>query len=150
MKSIKPIAKKAAKAAHKSKGGRPQAVIDSRLVEQLASIGCTLNEMAAACNCHKDTLTGRFSAEIEKGRENGKTRLRKKQIEVALSGNVAMLIFLGKNMLGQSDAIRSEISGPGGGPIQTEGKGRTKEELAAFAAMVAKAEAEENQAADEV
>jgi hypothetical protein len=62
-----------------------------------------------------DTLTDRFSDVITKGRENGKTRLRKKQIEVALAGNVSMLIFLGKNMLGQSD--KQEISGPDGSPV---------------------------------
>ena len=30
-------------------------------------------------------------------------KLRRKQIEVAMSGNHTMLIWLGKNMLGQSD-----------------------------------------------
>lgn len=115
--------KKAApdKPKEKPKTGRPLAVVDPRLVEQLASIGCSLPEMAAACNCSQDTLERRFADEIKKGKENGKTRLRKKQIEVALGGNVVMLIWLGKNMLGQSDAMRTELSGPNGGPIQTEG-----------------------------
>lgn len=103
------IAKKtpAKKARHavKPKTGRPQAVVDPKLVENLASIGCTLSEVAAACNCSKDTIERRFATEMAKGRENGKTRLRKKQLEVALAGNVVMLIWLGKQMLGQSEQI---------------------------------------------
>ena len=35
--------------------------------------------------------------------------LKKKQIEMALGGNVSMLIWLGKQMLGQRDQIHEEI-----------------------------------------
>ena len=98
-----------------AKVGRPKANVDPRLVEQLASIGCSMKEIAAACNCSVNTLERNFAEQITKGRENGKTRLRKKQIEVALAGNVTMLIFLGKNMLGQAD--KQEISGPDGTPV---------------------------------
>jgi precorrin-4 methylase len=101
--------------AEPAKVGRPKANVDPRLVEQLASIGCSMKEIAAACNCSVDTLERNFAEQITKGRENGKTRLRKKQIEVALAGNVTMLIFLGKNMLGQAD--KQEISGPDGTPV---------------------------------
>jgi len=102
-----------------NKGGRPKAEIDPRLVETLAGIGCTLSEIAAACDCHPDTLTNRFSAEMNKGRENGKTRLRKKQLEVALAGNVSMLIWLGKQILGQTEKVeaRTEHSGTIGGTL---------------------------------
>ena len=89
----------------KAKTGRPQAVVDAKLVENLASIGCTPAEIAAACNCSRDTLDRRFAEVMAKGRENGKTRLRKKQLEIALAGNVVMLIWLGKQILGQSDQI---------------------------------------------
>lgn len=98
--------------------GRPKLDIDPRLVETLAGIGCTLSEIAAACNCHKDTISDNFSSELAKGRESGKTRLRKKQLEVALSGNVTMLIWLGKQILDQSD--RTQIGGMEGNPIKTE------------------------------
>lgn len=111
-------AKKEAKP--KIKTGRKPLDIDPRLVENLAGIGCTLPEIAAAVNCHQDTLLNRFSEEIAKGRENGKTRLRKKQLEIALKGNVVMLIWLGKQILGQSDRVGLEHSGPGGGPIKTQ------------------------------
>lgn len=97
------------------KTGRPKLQIDGKLVEKLAGIGCPNKEIASIVGCSVDTLDRHFADVITKGRENGKTRLRKKQIEVALAGNVSMLIFLGKNMLGQSD--KQEISGPDGSPV---------------------------------
>lgn len=82
---------------------RPKLDIDSKEVEKLAAIGCTNDEIAAFFDCSKDTIEGRFSANLRKGRENGKTRLRRLQLQAAEKGNVAMLIWLGKQMLGQKD-----------------------------------------------
>lgn len=122
-------AKKAAKKGTANKGGRPKLDIDARLVEQLASIGCTMSEIAAACNCSVDTLERRFAGEIEKGRENGKTRLRKKQLEVALQGNVSMLIWLGKQMLGQSEKVEAQthLTGSVNGTLSREESEAVKE-----------------------
>jgi hypothetical protein len=92
----------------KNKGGRPRLDIDPQLVEKLAGIGCPDTEIASMVNCSVDTLARRYADVIAKGRETCKTRLRKKQIEVALAGNVSMLIFLGKNMLGQSDKLETK------------------------------------------
>ena len=82
---------------------RPKLDISEDEVQKLASIGCTTSEIAAFFDCHRDTIEGRFSAAFHKGRENGKTRLRRWQLQSAERGNVAMLIWLGKQMLGQSD-----------------------------------------------
>lgn len=98
--------------------GRPRLDIDRELIHDLAGIGCTTAEMAVICGCSRDTLERNFAAEIEKGRENVKMRLRRRQLEVAMKGNPALLIWLGKQMLDQRD--RQEVSGPGGGPIQHE------------------------------
>lgn len=103
----------------KPKTGRPLADVDGGMVEKLAGIGCTVQEIGAVVGCSPDTINRRFAGELDKGRENGKTRLRKKQTEIALKGNVTMLIWLGKQMLGQSDKLSQEVSGPGGGPIHT-------------------------------
>jgi hypothetical protein len=92
-----------------SKIGRPKIKVDAALVEKLAGIGCPNKEIAAIVGCSVDTLDRRCADIIIKGRENGKTRIRQKQIQMALGGNVAMLIFLGKNMLGQTD--KQEITG---------------------------------------
>lgn len=82
---------------------RPQLEIDGKEVMKLASIGCSNDEIAAFFDCSKDTIERRFAAELHKGRENGKTRLRRLQLQAAQKGNVVMLIWLGKQMLGQSD-----------------------------------------------
>lgn len=52
----------------------------------------------------------------EEGKTNYRMSLRTKQRQLAEQGNVAMLIFLGKNDLGQSD--RQELSGKDGGPVE--------------------------------
>ena len=83
--------------------GRPRKQINPRLVEKLARIGCNVDEISIILECSKDTLQRRFAAEMLKGKENLKMRLRRKQVLVALRGNVAMLIWLGKQYLGQSD-----------------------------------------------
>jgi len=87
---------------------RPELEIDADMVEKLASIGCTTKEIASVCECSTDTLERRFAANIAKGKERGKTSLRKKQYEVAMTGNVTMLIWLGKQMLDQKE--KNELS----------------------------------------
>jgi hypothetical protein len=96
----------------KSKGGRPRKQIDTELLHKLASIHCTMKEMVDIMGVSEDTLKRRFSGIIDKGKAEGKMRLRRKQIEVAMSGNAVMLIWLGKQMLNQSDS-----------PIQDDDKG---------------------------
>lgn len=84
-------------------GGRPKKEIDPKQVEQLAMINCSYKEIAAVVGCDESTLTRRFAQVIQIGREHGKSSLKKKQFEVAMKGNVTMLIWLGKIMLGQRD-----------------------------------------------
>lgn len=87
----------------KKKVGRPRIEIDEELLFKLATIHCTMKEMVDILGVSEDTLKNNFSGIINKGKAEGKTRLRRKQMEVALEGNPTMLIFLGKAMLGQSD-----------------------------------------------
>jgi hypothetical protein len=51
--------------------------------------------------------------ELTKGRENLKQSLRRWQIQSAQKGNIAMLIWLGKQYLDQSDKIESEVTSKG-------------------------------------
>ena len=53
-------------------------------------------------------------------KDEGKASLRRIQMQLATK-NAAMAIFLGKNLLGQSDKHEMEHSGPQGGAIQTDG-----------------------------
>ena len=82
---------------------RPKKEIDEELLLKLAQMHCTMREMVDIIGVSEDTLKRRYAGVIAKGKSQGKMRLRRKQIEVAMSGNHTMLIWLGKNMLGQSD-----------------------------------------------
>lgn len=83
---------------------RPRKVIDAELVRALAEIQCTHEEIAHVVGCSVDTLARRgFAALINKARETGKTSLRRQQFRLALDGNPTMLIWLGKQYLGQKD-----------------------------------------------
>lgn len=83
--------------------GRDQVPVPAQDVFKLAAIGCKDSEIADWFGVDANTLRYNFSVELLKGRETLKQSLRRKQVEVAMAGNVVMLIFLGKNLLGQSD-----------------------------------------------
>lgn len=89
--------------------GRPRKNIDPQQVEELAAIQCSYAEMAAVLKCDPSTLTRNYSQAIKDGRERGKSSLKRKQYEVAMKGNVGMLIWLGKQHLGQSDKYESQV-----------------------------------------
>ena len=90
---------------------RPLKVIDAAEVHRLASIMCTMEEMAYVLGCHVDTLRDRFSKDIEKARAVGKSSLRRKQWELAQDGDRTMLVWLGKQWLGQQDKQTVEHEG---------------------------------------
>ena len=77
--------------------------IDTKQVEQLAGMGCTDTEIASFFGCDRSLISKSYSQYLTKGRDKGKIRLRKWQMKSAERGNVAMLIWLGKQMLGQAD-----------------------------------------------
>ena len=77
--------------------------IDPKQVEKLAGYGCTNTEIAGVYGCSADLIDKSYSEFLTKGRANLKKRLRKAQLDAALSGNSTMLIWLGKQMLGQVD-----------------------------------------------
>jgi hypothetical protein len=87
---------------------RPKKEIDENLVLKLASIFCTTDEIAVACECSKDTLERRFAATLKKGRQNAKQSLRRLQFQSAVKGSVPMQIWLGKQYLDQKD--KTDIS----------------------------------------
>jgi len=49
--------------------------------------------------------------------ESGKSILRRLQWQAALGGNITMQIWLGKQLLGQSDRQSAELTGDGDGPL---------------------------------
>lgn len=84
--------------------GRDKKIVPPRDVERLAQMGCKDSEIAEWFGIDENTLRYNFSVELLKGKLSLKQSLRQAQIRLALSGNATMLIFLGKNILGQSDS----------------------------------------------
>ena len=93
----------------KHAGGRPQLDIDIAAVERAATIGCTRQEIAAVIGVSRATLYNHMATDpliaeaIERGADKGKATLRRLQWKGAHDGNPTMLIWLGKQLLGQRD-----------------------------------------------
>jgi len=92
--------------------GRPRIQIDWEAVGKLAFIQCTQKEIAWFCDVAVNSLERdckrrfkkSFGEFLEQKRGSCKLQLRKAQMHMALEKkNVAMLIFLGKQYLGQAD-----------------------------------------------
>jgi hypothetical protein len=83
--------------------GLRKRIVPPKDVYELASIGCSDREIARWFDVDENTLRYNFSDILEKGREDLKHSLRRAQLKLALGGNAVMLIWLGKNLLGQSD-----------------------------------------------
>ena len=113
----------------KKKNGRPPKTINYRALQGLCEIQATGEECAAILDISYNNLNiklkkeghGGFEDYYKKHSATGRASLRRKQMKVALSGNKTLLIWLGKQYLGQSD--KNELSGPGGGPIVVVGSG---------------------------
>jgi hypothetical protein len=105
--------------------GRPKIDIDFTTVDKLCGLQCTGEEIAAFLDVSYDTLCRRCKEEKGIGfadyfdikRSRGKISLRRNQFTAAESGNVTMLIWLGKQYLGQRDQLDLEHSGKDGMPI---------------------------------
>lgn len=87
--------------------GRPTKEIDAEQVYKLAAIGCSYEEIANVFNVNRSTIIARFQDEVKAGHSDMKESIRRAQLKVALDhshkGQVTMLIWLGKQLLGQRD-----------------------------------------------
>ncbi len=95
--------------------GRPKMKLNAtgiRVIEALASVQCTHDEIASCLHTTKDTLYAphnleAFSTAYQKGAEIGKMSLRRSQFQLA-KVNPTMAIFLGKQYLGQSESKKDD------------------------------------------
>ena len=93
--------------------GRPKKEIQAEAFEKLCSIMCTEEEIADFFDCSistinrwaKRTYGGTFEDIYKKFSVRGKISLRRYQFKLAET-NAGMAIFLGKNYLGQKDAVQ--------------------------------------------
>lgn len=86
--------------------GRPKKEINYKLAEGLASIFCTLDEIASVLDISTRTLQRdeEFCRIFKKGQETAKSSLRRLQWKHA-EKSATMAIFLGKQYLGQKDNV---------------------------------------------
>lgn len=96
-----------------AKMGRPRKEINKTEFEKLCFLQCTRSEFCTWFDVNGDTLNrwckenydGRtFSTVFQEKRENGLISLRRTQFQLA-EKSPAMAIFLGKNLLGQTDKV---------------------------------------------
>ncbi len=80
--------------------------LDEGIIRRMASVMCTNEDIAFALGCCADTLERRYRDIIYAGKAEARASLRRKQWEVAESGNVTMLIWLGKQWLKQREPER--------------------------------------------
>ena len=100
--------------------GRPRKEFDKKIFEKLCMFQCTRSEIASWFGFNVDTLNARvketyegknFSSMYNILAEHGKISLRRKQLQVAMRGNPKMLIWLGKQILGQKEEAKVEMTG---------------------------------------
>lgn len=93
------------------KRGRPRKILNdegAEAITKLASMMCTDEEIATFLGTTVDTLKNKqnndlFQTSKEKGQNTGRASLRRAQFKAAERGNPSMLIWLGKQYLGQKD-----------------------------------------------
>lgn len=89
-------------------GGRPKKQVDVELLKRLAHIHCTMEEMSSILKVSVDTLERRFADVIKEARNGGKMSLRRWQWKMAEKENLGMLVWLGKQYLGQSEKVEQK------------------------------------------
>lgn len=102
------------------KMGRPRKELNVKTFKKLAELQPTIGEAASFFEMSDETLETRckelfqctFLEAIKKHGGTGKVSLRRAQWAAALKGNSALLIWLGKQWLGQMDRADIEISQP--------------------------------------
>ena len=101
-----------------AKMGRPRKQIDKTEFEKLCFLQCTEREFCSWFDVSDETLNkwckenydGRTFLDVFKEkRENGLISLRRTQFQLA-EKSPAMAIFLGKNLLGQTDKVEQTVN----------------------------------------
>ncbi len=124
--------------------GAERKELDMEELEKLCGLQCTIKDIAGWFGVTSQTVDNRiadterrysydlkdlkghiiekrtdvtFREAMELGYAKGRVSLRRHQMKAAEEGQPTMLVWLGKNVLGQKDNL--ELSGPAGGPIET-------------------------------
>jgi hypothetical protein len=92
------------------------AKIDMAELERLSAMQCTDEEIAAWFKVTTRTIERRrknraFGEVMDRGKAKGRISVRRMQMKLLEQGNATMGVWLGKQILGQTDEIRHEVSG---------------------------------------
>lgn len=88
------------------------------VVVKLSQLGCTDKEVASVVGMSTGSLKTHLREELDKGRTHLRRSLRKAQLELAINEkNPTMLIWLGKNYLGQREP-KSQLEHSGGVTVE--------------------------------
>ncbi len=101
--------------------GRPRKEFNWEEFDKLCGIHATQREVADWFEMSEDTVDRRikeqfgmtFADYVKQRQAPGKISLRRKQYEMAMNGNVTMLIWLGKQYLGQADKQEQAVTHTG-------------------------------------
>ena len=86
--------------------GETSSVVDPETVYKLALMGATNVEIAEWYGVTEQSIRYRFSEYLAKARSSLKIKLRRAQLKVAIENeNPTMLIWLGKQLLSQSENV---------------------------------------------
>ena len=108
-----------------NKTGRKRIEIDFKKIDALCAVFCNCKEIVSVLNsfdvnCSYDTVERRVKEQFgvtfaeyveQKQMAFAKPKLRKAQLDCALGGNATMLIWLGKQYLGQTEKQEINFTG---------------------------------------
>lgn len=105
--------------------GRPRIEINEEALRRLCQLHATLVECAAFFRVSEDTIERRckelgyahFAEFQAENRAVGNVSIRRKQYQLAMEGDKTMLIWLGKQMLGQTDRADQTLQHKGSGVV---------------------------------
>jgi len=88
--------------------GAPRVEIDLVELEKLCHLGCTDEEIAAWFGVSPRTISRRrqepeFAEVIQRGKARGRISVRRMQMKLLEQGNASMGIWLGRQLLGQTE-----------------------------------------------
>src|SRR5258708_4923296 len=92
------------------------AKIDMAELERLSAMQCTDEEIAAWFGVTTRTIERRrknakFAEVMNRGKAKGRISVRRAQLKLLEAGHATMGVWLGKNIVGQVDEVRDELSG---------------------------------------
>jgi hypothetical protein len=120
-KEIQKWGKPQARQAGPAKMGRPPSLTNDprtlRQLRELAAIQCTVRDAAGVLGVCEETLAAFIGIHGSKlgreawdnGRATGRMSILRKQYSAAMAGNTTLLIWWGKQHLGQSDRLESKV-----------------------------------------